>query len=273
MNHHNKGLLAGLALLTWLVSAPVMAAPFEIAVSPSRFEIAGDSGKRIGQSIEIQNVGATATEVALRTLDWSYSETGNVTYYDELRPDSCRPWVTLERNTLKVGAKGKVSFRFQVEIPADAPRTECRFMLAIEGVEAAHRTIMESGGASLSLPVSGRIAVAVYLAVNGAEPQLSMKQVAMQTVGGKRTPVVVVSNAGDAHGRLDGSLDAVDAKGQAFELVPESTPILPGQTRTLPLVARPVGGGQQAPSVTFPVKGNGTVDWEKGSFKVNAEFR
>lgn len=146
MKHNNKWRFAGLMLLAGLLSAPAMAGPFEIAVSPSRFEISGSSGKRVGQSFEIQNVGTTATEVSLRTLDWSYSPNGDVTYYDELRPGSCRPWVTLERSSVKVNAKGKKSFRFQVNVPPNAPRSECRFMLAIEGVEPAHRTIVESGG-------------------------------------------------------------------------------------------------------------------------------
>lgn len=272
MNYKNKWIDKGLLLLACLVSSSAMAGPFEVAVSPSRFELSGNSGKRIGQSIEIQNVGSTATDVSLRTLDWSFSPEGNIAYYDELRPGSCRPWVTLERNTIKVNAKGKKSFRFQVDVPPNAPRSECRFMLAVEGVEPAHRTIVQSGGASLSLPVSGRIAVAVYLSVNGAEPKLEMKKVAMQNIAGKRMPVVTVSNTGDAHGRLDGSLDAVDAKGQALRLVPEGSPIMPGQTRVLPLVPRNVAG-QDTPAVAFPLKSSGVIDWEGGSFKVNAEFR
>ena len=73
------------------------AAPFEIAVSPSRFELAGKPAGRLGQSLNIFNVGTTPTEVALRTLDWTYSADGNVTYHDELMPGSCRPWVTLVR--------------------------------------------------------------------------------------------------------------------------------------------------------------------------------
>lgn len=261
--------LAALALGTAL---PVHAGPFEIAVSPSRFEISGNSGQRVGQSFDIHNVGTAATEVMLRTLDWSYTPDGKITYYDELRPDSCRPWVTLERNTLKIAAKSKQAFRFQVEVPKDAPRGECRFMLAVEGVEPAHRSIIESHGASLSLPVSGRIAIAVYMAVNGAEPRLQMTKVEVKAIQGKRTPAVTITNSGDAHGRLDGALEAVDAQGLAFELVPENTPILPGQTRLLPLSPKSVDN-QKAPEVTFPFKAHGTVDWEKGSFKVNAEFR
>lgn len=265
-------LWAGAALSGVLATTPVWAGAFEVAVSPSRFEIGGNSGQRIGQSVDIHNVGTTATQVGLRTLDWTYTPEGDISYHDELLPDSCRPWVTLERKGMTVGARSKQSFRFQVDVPADAPRGECRFMLAVEGVEPAQQPLIEAGGASLNLPVSGRIAIAVYVAVNGAESRLEMSQVGVKNVNGRRTPVVTVSNAGDAHGRLEGSLEATDASGQSFELIPEGTPIMPGQTRVLPLTARRVGE-QQVVNPAFPLQSSGTLDWEKGSFKVNAEFR
>ena len=78
------------------------AATFDIAVLPSRFELATQSGKRLGQSIDIHNMGLTATEVSIRSLDWTYSAEGDIAYFDELRDGSCRPWVTLERRTLSV---------------------------------------------------------------------------------------------------------------------------------------------------------------------------
>ena len=253
----------------WL--SPSLAGSFEIAVTPSRFEVAGNSGKRIGQAIELQNVGNSATDVGLRTLDWDLSPNGQVTYYDELRPNSCREWVTLERDTVRLAPKSKKNFRFQIDIPADAQATECRFMLAVEGIEPAHQTVLKSGGASLSLPVSGRIAVAVYVALNGAQPQLKMTQVAVKTIQGKRTPVVVVTNQGNAHGRLQGSLDATDAQGNSLELNPDNTPILPRQTRTLALTAS-AKDGKTIP-LAFPLTTAGTLDWELGSFKVDAQFK
>lgn len=248
------------------------AAPFEIAVSPSRFEVSGKSGVRLGQSLDIHNLASAPTEVSVRTIDWSYSADGNITYHDDLQPGSCRPWVALERRSVTVPARGKKSFRFQIDPPAGSPRGECRFMIAIEGTEPAQQTIIQGGGASLSLPVTGRIAVAVYLMLDGAEPKLEMKQIASSQAGGKRRTVVTVTNTGDAHGRLEGSLDATDSKGRAFELVPEGTPILPGQTRTLALV--PKGeSGQPAPEPVYPVKTSGALDWDKGSFKVDAELK
>jgi P pilus assembly chaperone PapD len=278
MNH----LLPILALPQWLrassfalllaCAGTATAAPFEIAVSPSRFEVSSKSGARLGQSLDIHNLATAATEVSVRTIDWSYSPEGNITYHDDLQPGSCRPWVSLERRSVSVPARGKKSFRFQIDPPAGTPRGECRFMIAIEGTEPAQQTIIQGGGASLSLPVSGRIAVAVYVMLDGAEPKLEMKQIASSATGGQRRTIVTVTNTGDAHGRLEGSLDATDSKGRAFELVPEGTPILPGQTRTLALV--PKGeNGQPAVQPVYPVKTSGTLDWEKGSFKVDAELK
>ena len=261
------GALLGAACAAWNAHA----APFEIAVAPSRFEVSAKSGVRLGQTLDINNVGNEATEVSLRTIDWSYSPEGEVGYYDALQPGSCRPWVALERKTVKVAPRSKASFRFQIEPPADASRGECRFMIAIEGVEPAYQANLSRGGASLSLPVTGRIAVAVYVALNGAEPKLALGQVGMKDVRGKRMPVVTVSNTGDAHGRLEGSLDATDAKGTTFEMVPDSSPIMPGQTRSIALVTKGENGKMVDP--VLPIKAKGLLEWDKGGFKVDAEFR
>ena len=268
-----SAVVASVALLaTGFISTTANAGPFEVAASPARFEISGKSGQRIGQSMDIYNVGAAATEVAVRTLDWTYSEDGKIGFHDELLPNSCRDWVTLERKTIKIGARSKKAFRFQVEVPADASKRECRFMLAVEGVEPAHKAMIESGGASLSLPVSGRLALAVYVAVNGAQPTLEFKEVKMVEHNGKRSPVLMVTNSGDAHGRLDGSLEATDAKGLEFEMVPDGTPILPGQTRLIGLAPK-AEGKQKAAEPMYPIAAKGALDWERGSFKITAEFR
>lgn len=266
-----------LAAATWLCTR-AFGNGFEVAVSPARFELSGKSSARLGQSMDIYNLGANATEVAVRTLDWTFSDEGKVSFHDELRPASCRPWVALERKVIQIPARSKKAFRFQVQPPADAPRGQCRFMLAIEGVNPAHKALIESGGANLSLPVNGRIAVAVYFNVNGAEPKLELREVTMLSSSGHRSPAVRVHNAGDAHGRLDGSLEARDARGVEFELVPDGSPILPGQTRVIALAPKAPGqaaGTSTAPAhqPSYPVTTSGTLDWDRGSFKIAAEFK
>lgn len=267
-----RAVLRCITLAASFVAAGAMAASFEIAASPSRFELSGKSNSRIGQTLDIHNVGNIATEVSVRTLDWTYSVDGAVGFVDELLPGSCRPWVTIERKIVRIAARSKAAFRFQVQVPPDAARSECRFMLAIEGVEPAFKAQVEGGNASLSLPVTGRLAIAVYVGVNGAEPKLELGQLAVQNIKGKRSPIVTVTNKGDAHGRLEGSLEAVDSKGQQFELVPDGSPIMPGQTRDLPLVIRSETSKADI-EPGYPIKSSGTLDWELGSFKINAEFK
>lgn len=262
-----------LALLAALAMGAAQAAPFEIAMSPSRLEIDAKAGERVGRSLDIYNVGGTPTAVSVRTLDWTYSETGNISYLDALQPGSCRPWLTLERKSVTVAPRSKGAFRIQIDVPPDAPRGECRVMLAFEGIEPAYQAAIASGGMNLNLPVNGRIAVAVYVMVDGAAPELTMGQIAMKEVNGQKTAVLNVTNAGDAHGRLEGSLDAKDATGAAFEMIPETTPIMPGQTRALPLSVKAdsVPKGMTAPK--FPVRISGTLDWERGAFKIDAELK
>lgn len=262
--------LLPLGALLLALAAPASA--FEMSVAPSRVEVAGKGGARIGQSLQLTNVGTRPSEVAVRTLDWTFSADGAIAFHDELREGSCRPWVTLERRFVRIAPQATVSFRFQVDVPRDAPRGECRFMLAVEGVEPAYRAQIQSGGASLSLPVNGRIAVAVYVAVNGAEPKLEYKGIGVRQEGNRRIPVITLANSGDAHGRIEGSLDTVDAAGLKFELVPDSTPIMPGQTRTLALTPRT---SQQRRSIepVFPLRSDGQLDWNLGSFKVKVDFK
>lgn len=272
-NKKKLGFLLACLLSFTGVAAPAYAGPFEVAVSPSRLELSADLNQRLGQSLDIQNVGRTPTELNIRTLDWTYSNEGQISYHEELLANSCRPWVTLEKSSIKLNAQAKRSFRFQVQVPPNAPRGECRFMVAIEGKDPATNTLLKSGGASLSLPVNGRIAVAVYVSVGGAEPKLSIKQLNVQNISGQKLPVAMVTNQGDAHGRLDGSLEATDAKGQEFELIPESTPILPGQTRVLTLSPQAVAK-QKLSTPAYPIKAKGNIDWDKGSFRIsNAVFK
>lgn len=259
-------------LLVAYSTSAVYAAPFEVAVAPSRFELNADNTGRVGQSLQIQNLGKQNVNLKIRTLDWALSEKGEITYYDELRPNSCRPWVTLERNSLSLPAQGKRAMRFQVNAPANTTLTECRFMIAVEGLDPAHNSVLDTNsGANLSIPVSGRIAVAVYIALNNAQPQLSLKQLTVQNARGGRVPFVTVQNTGKAHGRLEGSINATDAKGQAYELTVDNSPVLPGQTRQLALTPKAINSNNNSP--TYPLKGRGQLDWAKGSFKINAEFK
>ena len=66
-------------------AAQAWAAPFEIAVAPSRLELSAKGTQRVGRSLQIHNLGLSATDVAVRTLDWTLSSDGRLNMHDHRR--------------------------------------------------------------------------------------------------------------------------------------------------------------------------------------------
>ena len=155
--------------------------------------------------------------------------------------------------------KGAYRFRFEVSPPADTPRGECRFAILVEGAPLTVKT--KSG---LGVPVSGRLGVIVYLEIGGAQANLKMIGTAVAKVNGEPTPVIQVKNDGDAHGRLAGFLGGTDAHGARLSFAPATFPILPGETRYIPLV---VDQPENSPPVhiAFPITIHGKLQWAGGA--------
>jgi hypothetical protein len=204
--------------------------------------------------VEISNAGSQPARYKLRTADWSLGQDASVTFYDDLRPGSCRPWVAIERSDLLIPGGARVRFRFEVAPPADTPAGECRFALMIEGDEPA-----VAGGDAFKIPVRGRIGVIVYAAVGGAAPKLEIVKAEVAEVAGKRIPTLVVRNSGNAHGRLGGFLAGTDAQGRELEFAPSTFPVLPGETRSLELAAQ--SNRNERIDVALPVTVSGTLEW------------
>ena len=245
---------AALALV--LHTAPTLASEFALAVSPPRFELQLKPGERSRQVIEITNASAQGSTFAIRTADWSLAGDGAVTFYDELQPDSCRPWVALERRELTIAGNRPYRFRFEVAVPADAKPVECRLAVMLEGQEQLSKS--DSGPA---IPFSARLGVVVYLAIGDAAPQLSVVKSSVQIVNGKPVPVLDIRNTGTAHGRIGGFLTGSDAARGQLEFTPGNQPILPGETRGIPLSASRPGDPETPVQVQFPVTVSGKLEW------------
>src|SRR6202167_4145549 len=125
---------------------------FASLVSPPRFELGTQPGKTLRSVIEISNRSTTSAHYLIHTADWSLAQDFRVTFRDDLQPDSCRPWVAIERPEVVVPGGGTLRYRFEVNVPADAPAGECRFAVMIEGAEPS---IARSNG--VNMPVTGRI--------------------------------------------------------------------------------------------------------------------
>ncbi len=261
MNRYFRSLFS---LLLMISAAAAHAQTFAALVSPPRFELIAKPGERIRQVLEISHMSNDTGRYRLKTNDWKLDAQAGVTFLDELQEGGCRPWVALERREVNLGPNGKTRFRFEVEVPKDAPAQECRFAIMIEGGDQ-----QVQAGNSVAVPVGGRIGVIVYVSVAGAAPKLSLAQANVIAQQGKSLPNLMIANKGNAHGRVAGFLTGTDAKGQKLEFTPSTLPVLPGETRSIVLTANLEGGAEA--TVQFPVVVKGTL--ELGGEKLAFEQR
>lgn len=237
---------------------PAVASDFAVAVSPPRFELQVKAGERSRQVLEITNASAEAATLSVRTADWSIGADNSAIFFDELQAGSCRPWVSLEKRELTVSGGRPYRFRFEINVPADAKPEECRLAIMLQGQPQLVKT---PGG--LDIPFAARVGVIIYAAIAGAEPQLAVAGAEVRDVNGKATPVLMVRNSGNAHGRLSGFLSGTDASNTALEFSPAGAPILAGETRPIPLTATRPGDPETAVQVKFPVTVSGKIEWGK----------
>ena len=248
-----RHVLAFAALLA-AIPAIALAQGFAALVSPPRFELTVKPGERLREVMEITNAGAQSARYRLKTADWTLDGNAAVQFDDALKPGSCRPWVAVETRQITVNAGGKYRYRFEVAPPADAAAGECRFAILIEGDE---QNVQTPGGPAF--PISGRLGVIVYVTLGGAEPKLEVTGGRVAKVNDEDMPVVLVKNAGNAHGRLAGFLSGTDAAGKKLEFTPATLPILPGETRAISLVL--YKERDEPVTVSYPITIRGKLEW------------
>lgn len=249
-----------------LLPGAALAQGFAVFLSPSRFELKAAPGETRREVLEFHHVGLETGRYRIYTNDWEFRSDHSVRFMDTLLPDTCRPWIALERRELSLASNGRYRFRFEVTPPPDTPARECRFALMVEGVDPA-----KFEGQNLNVPVAGRVGVIVYVQIGDAAPRLAYRAAGLTTVDGKRLPTLEVTNAGNAHGRLEGFLTGKDAQGKSFDLAPDSSPILPGGTRMI--VIRPsFDGAKEPPPIAYPLSVKGTLEWGKNRESVDLRF-
>jgi len=259
-----RSTLVLVSLVGIVLSASVQAQGFAALVSPPLFELATKPGKTSRSVIEISNRSTSPGHYLIHTADWTLSPEFSMSFQDELQPGSCRPWVAIERPEVLVPAGGTLRYRFEVTVPADAPAAECRFAVMIEGADPS---VAASKG--LSLPVTGRIGVIVYMNVGDAAPEIEILGPKIATLNGREVPTLRVHNGGNAHGRITGFLTGTDAKGISYDFMPADFPILPHEERVVFLT--PSTPSEEHPTLTFPVTVKGTLEW--GSHKTELDQR
>lgn len=240
-----------LALVVLLAVSSLAQAQFSAQIMPPRFEDGARPGEVYREVIEISNIAPVPLRLTVSTADWSLNADGGVAFQASLADDSCRPWTALEGTQIEVPANGKRRFRFEVRVPQDATSRQCRFAVMFEGEPTPVPGV--------AVPVAGRIGIIVYLDVGDARADLRVVGSGVVEEGGRLVPMLRIQNAGNAHGRLEGFIDATDATGERWTLTPSGNPILPGATRDIPLY--PVVNDDEPIVLAFPMKVAGKLEW------------
>ena len=277
INRH-RSLVSGALCLIFgsllAMPAAAVAAAFDVNITPPRFEKRTKPGKIMRDRVRITNLDRGTGYYVFKTADWDLTTEKGLTFNDGAPSEgSCRPWVRIERRKLTIPAGATKSYRFEVHVPGDAPAGECRFALMVSQ-DPSKVAPVKMG--QLSVPVVGRIAVIVYLAIGDARPKLAFRGLNLRERDGKKIPVVILENLGNAHGRPFGSVTAFHGRKRKRELLVSEVPILPGQTRAIEL--RPVDWSRQGTveaslDLPLPLRIRGTIQWDGGSVKLDEMLR
>ena len=258
--------LLTILLLAALPMTRAHAQDFAALVSPPRFELTAKTGQTVRQVFELTNRAASPAKYHVRTADFTLGANYSVNFRDDLAPNSCRPWVALERGEVSLPPGGTIRYRFEMQVPKDAPAGECRFAILIEGADPS----LAKAGA-IQLPVLGRIGIITYLRVGDAKPHIEIFGPDIVTVEGQRLPALRVHNDGDAHTRTSGFLSGRDANGKKYDFVPSDMPILPGEERVV--YFRPATAEGTSPALTFPVTVRGKLEWDDQTADLDEQFK
>jgi len=262
-----------LILLNAISSAAMAAGMFSAVVSPPRIEIAGKPGDKIREVIEVSNADSQPGKYQIRTNDWDLDAAGGPIFHEEIQKDSCRPWVALERRSFTLNSNVNRKLRFEVTIPADAKVGECRFAIMIQQDDAELSRIMAG---NLPIPLQGRLAVIVYVKIGDAAPKLRIDGTKSIMQNGNLIPSIIVANDGTAHDRMEGVVQAVDAKGQKIDFSIAQRPILAGEKRELPFAVyvNQEQGAKPPEKWVAPLTLKGVLEAESGAkIPIDATFR
>lgn len=237
-------------LLAVCLSSPCWA--FSALVSPPRVEAQIDAGKTYRSVVEITNTSTQTERYSFKTADWTLDAQGGAVFQDSLAEGSCRQWVAIQAKDLTLKPNQRIRYRFEVQVPADAPVGECRFALMVEGEPK-----VEKGSAGI--PVSGQIGVIIYLAVGDARSDVVIERTDAQLIDQHRLPALHLLNQGIAHARLSGLIDGLDANGQRWTFTPAGDPILPNTRRIISL--QPIADPErQSSQIAYPLQLKGSLD-------------
>lgn len=250
-------------------SGDAVAAGFGAGIAPSKFELNAKPGAVLRDTVTILNANEDNAEYALRTADWRLNDRQGVEYFeDTLLDDSCRPWVRLERKTLRIPPGAQKRYRFEVHVPEDAPAGLCKFAILIEPGEPEMAGVGDNQ--EIRFPVVGRYAITIYVTVGDARPDIEYLGLTEQRVGKLRLPALRLRNNGTTYDRAFGQITATDAGGKRHRLVASSFPVLPGRTESI-LLAFEQDPSRSGAQIEYPIELRGKIDIGGKTIRIDEE--
>jgi fimbrial chaperone protein len=261
-----------LVLLVAIVtmSGPALPAGFGAGISPTKFELRAKPGATLRDTLTIMNASDELAQYALHTADWTLNDERGVEYFEEeLLDGSCRPWVKLERRSLRVPAGAQKRYRFEVHVPEDAPASLCKFAILIEPDEEA----MASAGENeeIKFPVVGRYAVTVYVTIGDAKANIQFLGLGEHQMAGMLLPALRFRNDGNTYDRAFGQISATDAAGNRHTLIASPFPVLPGRTESI-MLGLQQHPGESVDALTYPLKLKGSIQIGGETFRIEEDW-
>jgi len=261
-----------LAFVSIVTSQIALAQGFRAGISPSKFEFKTKAGAVIRDTLLIMNAGDEPAEYLLRTADWTVNDSQGADFIeDRLLEGSCRPWVRLERKSIRIRPAGQKKYRFEIHVPHDAATGLCKFALLVEPSES----VMASTGGDqpIKFPVVGRYATVVYVTIGDAKADIEYLGLGQKDVQGQRLPTLRLHNNGNTYDRVFGEITATDANGKRHRLVASSFPVLPDRSEEILLLPQP-GPGPEPKKIEFsyPLRLKGKFEIGGKKFTVEENF-
>lgn len=216
------------------VALPFQArAGFSLSISPVRWEAAGKPGETVRNVVKLRSGAGAMQNVKVTVCDWTLTEDG-APLYDKAgsMADSAAVWIRLQPDELSVYPRQEKVVRVSVEIPSTVPPGSYRAALLFEPPGAEQKGV--EGAASVF--IRGRLAFPVYVTVGDARPDGEVLETAWHEVPAKGLALALkIRNRGNAHLRMNGFFSGTSRTKSTVEGIISGVPILPGQTRWVPM--------------------------------------
>jgi hypothetical protein len=227
----------GLAL-SWLASGAE--GQVALGLSPMRLELKAEPGAQQAGALTLSNDSKEDVRFRTEILDFTLDKEATPQFEKDIPTESkfsCRQWLAFNPMEATVPPNGNLVVRYTVRVPQQVPARTYHCAAGFNSLPPIRK--QQSAGIGVNAAV--QMIAAFYFTVGNPAPQGELKQIAVQKINDPKTSglraVFSVENSGNTNLRGAGSVEVLNASGEAVETLQFPTAvILPQRTQLLPLV-------------------------------------